>query len=110
MYRISARAGWKNTPADDLELGPIEVNWSLQVFHAPEGSAAAGQVGTLTASSASLFPLPKVRSLSFDLWVSATAKNEKSPGGKARVGKSYLVVTPPTYTFNGRRYVRDLDR
>jgi quinohemoprotein amine dehydrogenase len=95
--------------ADDVELGPIEVTWSLQVFHAPEGSGAAERVGTLTA--AGLFiPASESPNISFDVWVSATAKSEKSPGGKALVGKSYLVVTPPTYTFNGRRYVRDLDR
>jgi quinohemoprotein amine dehydrogenase len=95
--------------ADDLELGPIEVTWSLQVFHALGGSEAAGRVGTLT--DAGLFiPVSESPSTSFDLWVSATAKSETSPGGKALVGKSYLVVTPPTYTFNGRRYVRDLDR
>jgi quinohemoprotein amine dehydrogenase len=95
--------------ADDLELGPIEVTWSLQVFHAPEGSGAAERVGSLTA--AGLFiPASENPDISFDVWVSATAKSEKNPGGKALVGKSYLVVTPPTYTFNGRRYVRDLDR
>ena len=94
--------------ADDLELGPIEATWSLQVFHAPEGSGAE-RVGTLTA--AGLFiPASESPNISFDVWVSATAKSEKSPGGKALVGKSYMVVTPPTYTFNGRRYVRDLDR
>ncbi len=30
--------------------------------------------------------------------------------GKPLVGKAYLVVTVAAYTFNGRRYVRDLDR
>ncbi len=45
-----------------------------------------------------------------DVWIIATAKNEKSADGKPLVGKSYLVVTVPTYTFNGRTYVRDLDR
>jgi quinohemoprotein amine dehydrogenase len=95
--------------ADDLELGPIEVTWSLQLFHAPEDSEAAGRVGTLNA--AGLFsPAEESPNISFDVWVSATAKNETRPGGKALVGKAYLVVTPPTYTFSGRRYVRDLDR
>jgi hypothetical protein len=40
----------------------------------------------------------------------ATAKSEKDRNGRALVGKSYMVVTVPTYTFNGRRFVRDLDR
>ena len=40
----------------------------------------------------------------------ATAKNEKDQNGKPLVGKCYLVVTVPSYTFAGRRYVRDLDK
>jgi hypothetical protein len=46
----------------------------------------------------------------FDVWVVATAKDEKDQNGKPLVGKGYLVVTIPAYTFNGHRYVRDLDR
>ena len=46
----------------------------------------------------------------YDIWVVATAKNEKDKNGKPLVGKGYVVVTVPTYTFNGRKYVRDLDR
>jgi len=95
--------------ADDLELGPIDVTWSLQLFHAPEDSGAAVRVGTLNA--AGLFiPASESPNMNFDVWVSATAKNEKSPRGRALVGRSYLVVTPPAYTLNGRLYVRDLDR
>jgi quinohemoprotein amine dehydrogenase len=93
--------------ADDLELGAIDVTWSLEVFHAREGSTAE-RVGTLTATGL-FIPASESPNRNFDVWVSATAKSEKSPGGKALVGKSYLVVTPPTYTLNGRRYVRDLD-
>jgi hypothetical protein len=40
----------------------------------------------------------------------ATAKDEKDANGARLVGKSYLVLTVPTYSFNGRQYVRDLDR
>ena len=40
----------------------------------------------------------------FDVWVVATAKNEPL------VGKCYLVVTVPSYTFGGREYVRDLNK
>ena len=43
----------------------------------------------------------------FDVWVVATLPGEKE---RPLVGKSYMVVTVPTYTSNGRRYVRDLDR
>ena len=45
----------------------------------------------------------------FDVWVTATAKDEKNKDGKPLVAKSYLVVTVPAYDFGGRRYVRDLD-
>jgi hypothetical protein len=46
----------------------------------------------------------------FDVWVIATAKNDNDKNGRPLVGKSYMVVTVPMYTLNGRRYVRDLDR
>jgi quinohemoprotein amine dehydrogenase len=97
--------------ADDVELGPLDpndVSWSMEVFYSAPGSSSdfVGKVsptGFLTPSSDS----PKNN---FDVWVIATAKTEKSPNGKPLVGKSYLVVTVPSYTFNGHRYVRDLDR
>jgi hypothetical protein len=44
------------------------------------------------------------------VWVVAEARTDKDKDGRPLVGKSYLVVTVPAYTFNGRRYVRDLDR
>jgi hypothetical protein len=46
----------------------------------------------------------------FDVWVIATARNERDRNGAPLVGKSYMVLTVPTYVFNGRQYVRDLDR
>ena len=94
---------------DDLELGPLSVTWSLEVFHAPAGRGAE-HVGTLTAGG--LFtPAAANPNANFDVWISATAKDEKNAAsGKPLVGKSFLVVTPPTYVLNGRRYVRDVDR
>ena len=93
---------------DDLELGPLPVTWSLEVFHAPAGQGAE-HVGTLTTGG--LFtPAAANPNANFDVWISATAKDEKNASGKPLIGKSYLVVTPPTYVFNGRRYTRDLDR
>ena len=32
-----------------------------------------------------------------NVWVVATAKDEKDAGGKPLTGKSYLVVAPPLY-------------
>lgn len=40
----------------------------------------------------------------------ATSADEKDRSGAPLTGKSYVVVAIPSYTFNGRRYVRDLDR
>jgi len=93
--------------ADDVELGPVDATWSLEVFYAADGSSTdvVGKVsptGLLTPAS----PSP---GNNFDVWVVATARNENGQNGKPLVGKGYLVVTVPAYTFNGRRYVRDLN-
>ena len=94
--------------ADDVALGPVDAAWAVQVFHAAEGSSS-DTVGAM--NSLGLFtPADKNPNLNFDCWVIATARDEKDPNGAPLVGKSYMVVTVPTYTFNGRRYVRDLDR
>lgn len=94
--------------ADDLALGPVDVAWTVQVFHAAEGSSA-DSVGTMNPLG--LFtPADANPNVNFDVWVIATARDEKDRRGAPLVGKSYMVVTVPTYTFNGRRYVRELDR
>ena len=93
---------------DDVELGPVEVTWSLEVFYAAEGSSS-DYVGRMSATG--LFvPASASPNTNVDTWVVATAKNEKDKDGKPLVGKAYLVVTVPMYTLNGRRYVRDLNR
>ena len=94
--------------ADDLELGPVDVNWSIEIFY-EDAAASADTVGTIT-SDGFFAPAATSPGANFDVWAVAVAKNEKDRNGRALVGKSYMVVTVPTYTFNGRRYVRDLDR
>lgn len=94
--------------ADDEALGPVDVAWAVQVFHAAEGSSS-DSVGAVNALGL-FIPADKNPNLNFDCWVIATARDEKDRNGAPLVGKSYMVVTVPTYTFNGRRYVRDLDR
>ena len=94
--------------ADDVELGPMDVTWSLEVFYVAEGKSTdfVGKVsptGLLTPSSTS-------PGNNFDVWAVATAKNEKDSDGKPLVGKGYVVVTVPAYTFAGHQYVRDLDK
>jgi quinohemoprotein amine dehydrogenase len=94
--------------ADDLELGPINANWSIEVFYEVD-SSKRDLVASVTPSGF-FTPAAESPKTNFDVWVIATAKSEKNKDGKPLVGKGYVVVTVPTYTFNGRKYVRDLDR
>ncbi len=97
--------------ADDVELGPMPmdgVTWSLEVFYTrPDADTDfVGKIGP----TGFFTPAAKNPNANFDVWVVATAKNETGRNGKPLVGKSYMVVTVPMYTFNGRRFVRDIDR
>jgi quinohemoprotein amine dehydrogenase len=87
--------------ADDLELGPVsDAQWSMEVFYETDGSQRE-TVGSVSQSG--LFtPATKNPGANYDIWVVAAARDV--------TGKSYVVVTVPTYVFEGRRYVRDLDR
>ena len=101
-------ADGKSHTADDVELGPVDVTWSIEVFYATEGSSTdfVGKV----SSTGFFAPAAESANNNYDVWVVATATNEKNKDGKPLVGKSFLVVTVPSYTFDGRQYVRDLDR
>jgi quinohemoprotein amine dehydrogenase len=92
---------------DDIELGPVDVNWSIKIFYENEGRTDG--VGVMTPTG--LF-VPNANSPknNFDVWVIAEAKTDKDQDGLPLVGKGYLVVTVPVYVFNGRRYVREFDR
>jgi len=90
--------------ADDVELGPVDVNWSVEEFYSVYGDDDKEFVGSLSNSGlftpASDGPNPQrkfSRNNYGDVWVVATAKDEKDKDGKPLVGKSYLVVTVPTY-------------
>ena len=90
--------------ADDVELGPIDVNWSVEEFMAVYGDDDKEFVGSLNSTGfftpASDGPNPArkfSRNNYGDIWVVATAKNEKDNLGKPLTGKSYLVVTVPMY-------------
>jgi hypothetical protein len=61
------------------------------------------------SASGLLTPSDNNPNINFDCWVTAIT-NERDRDGEPLTGKSYVVVTVPTYVFNGRRYVRDLDR
>lgn len=90
--------------ADDVELGPIDVTWSIEEYLSVFGDDDKNYVGKL--SPAGLFtpaldgPNPErkfSRNNYGDVWVVATAKNEKDKDEKPLSGRSYLVVTVPTY-------------
>lgn len=95
--------GEPNT-ADDVELGPIEVTWSIDEFYETFGDDDKEFVGTL--SPAGLFtpaldgPNPQRKQMRNNygtVWVKATAKNEKDSFGHLLTGRSYLVVSPPLF-------------
>jgi quinohemoprotein amine dehydrogenase len=90
--------------ADDVELGPIDVSWSVEEFLSMYGDDDKDFVGTLSPTGlftpASDGPNPKrkfMRNNYGDIWVVATAKNDKDKDGRPLAGKSYLVVTVPMY-------------
>jgi quinohemoprotein amine dehydrogenase len=93
--------------ADDLELGPVDAAWSMEVFYETDPSKRS-IVGSVSPTGF-FSPALDNPNLNYDIWVIATAKNEMKDG-KPLVGKGYVVVTIPTYSFNGRKYVRELDR
>jgi quinohemoprotein amine dehydrogenase len=97
-------ADGKAHTADDVELGPIDANWTVEEFYSVYGDDDKEFVGSLSNtglfSPASDGPNPQrkfSRNNYGDVWVVATAKDEKDKEGKPLVGKSYLVVTVPTY-------------
>jgi quinohemoprotein amine dehydrogenase len=97
-------ADGKPNTADDVVLGPLEVTWSVEEFYSVYGDDDKNFVGRLSETAfftpASDGPNPErafSRNNYGNVWVVATAKNEKDKGGKPLAGKSYLVVTVPTY-------------
>jgi quinohemoprotein amine dehydrogenase len=94
--------------ADDLDLGPVDAAWSMEVFYETDPSQR-GIVGSISQTGF-FSPALENPNLNYDIWVVATAKNDKRQDGQPLVGKGYVVVTIPSYSFNGRKYVRDLDR
>jgi quinohemoprotein amine dehydrogenase len=97
-------ADGKPHTADDVELGPIDVNWSVEEFYSVYGDDDKEFVGSLNPTGfftpASDGPNPQrkfSRNNYGDVWVVATAKDEKDKDGRPLAGKSYLVVTVPAY-------------
>ncbi|BBC73923.1 quinohemoprotein amine dehydrogenase subunit alpha [Altererythrobacter sp. B11] len=94
----------KPNTADDFAIGPVPVTWSMAEFPTVTYDNDVNFVGKLGADG--LFtpavegPNPErrfSRNNYGEVWVVATAKNEKDPTGKPLTARSYLVVTVPTY-------------
>jgi quinohemoprotein amine dehydrogenase len=90
--------------AGDIELGPVDVKWSVEEFYSVDSDddrefvGSLGQTGFFTPSSDGPNPQRKFSRNNYgDIWVVATAKNEKDKDGKPLTSKSYLVVTVPAY-------------
>ncbi len=94
----------KSHTADDIELGPIDATWSMEEFYAVYGDddkefvGALGPTGFFTPASDGPNPQRKFSRNNYgDVWIVATAKDEKDKDGRPLTGKSYLVVTVPAY-------------
>jgi quinohemoprotein amine dehydrogenase len=113
-FQVFEAIGYQRGPdgkphtADDLELGPVDVTWSMEVFYALDASGN-DKVGEVTPGGL-LVPSQENPGANYDIWVVATATKEMNQEGTPLVGKGYVVVTVPEYTFNGHHYVRDLER
>jgi quinohemoprotein amine dehydrogenase len=90
--------------SDDVELGPVEVTWSVEEFYSAYGDddkefvGSLGPNGLFTPASDGPNPQRRFSRNSYgDIWIVATAKNEKDKNGRPLTGKSYLVVTVPAY-------------
>lgn len=102
--------GYDNGPdgkpytADDVNVGIVPVDWSVQEFQATWFDDDTKYVGKLSPTAFftpnSDGPNPErsnLRNNYGDVWVVATAKAEKDALGKPLTGRAYLVVTVPAY-------------
>jgi quinohemoprotein amine dehydrogenase len=94
----------KEGTADDIELGPADVNWSIEEFYESFDDDDKEFVGYL--NSEGLFTPaidgsnPQRKHLNDNrgnVWVVATAKSLKDRDNQPLTAKSYLVVAPPLY-------------
>ena len=90
--------------SDDVELGPVDVKWSVEEFYSVDSDDDREFVGSLsdtgffTPSSDGPNPQRKFSRNNYgDVWIVATAKDLKDKDGAPLMGKSYLVVTVPAY-------------
>ncbi len=97
----------KPNTADDINLGPVKAEWSLEEFFAIHGDDDVSFVGTIdtkgffTPSVEGPNPKRKFSRNNYgDVWAVATYKGAdaaKTPDGKPLTAKCYLLVTVPQY-------------
>ncbi len=95
--------GKPNTP-DDVELGPVDAEWSVEEFYAVFGDDDKQFVGQMSPTGfftpAAEGPNPKrkfSRNNYGDVWAVATYKGAQDKEGKPLTARSYLVVAIPLY-------------
>jgi quinohemoprotein amine dehydrogenase len=95
--------GKPNTP-DDVELGPVDAEWSVEEFYAVFGDDDKQFVGAMSPTGfftpAAEGPNPKrkfSRNNYGDVWAVATYKGAQDKEGKPLTARSYLVVAIPLY-------------
>ncbi len=97
-------ADGKPGTADDVAIGPIDVNWKLDEYMATYTDDDTKFVGDL--NNGGLFtpntdgPNPDRqfdRNNYGDVWVTATSKTEKDKNGRPLNGRSYMLVAVPQY-------------
>lgn len=90
---------------DDVALGPVEANWSMEEFATVSYDDDTHYVGTIDAQTG-LFtpnvegPDPKRRfgrNNYGEVWVVATARDAAGKDGKPLTARAYLVTTVPQY-------------
>jgi quinohemoprotein amine dehydrogenase len=95
--------GKLNTP-DDVELGRVDAEWSLEEFYAVFGDddkefvGTMGPTGFFTPSAEGPNPKRKFSRNNYgDVWAVATYKGAQDKEGKPLTARSYLVVAIPLY-------------
>lgn len=94
----------KPNTADDVRVGPADVTWSVEEFASTTYDDDKKFVGALSPNA---FFTPAVegpnparkfsRNNYGEVWVEAKAKTDMDKFGKPLTGRSYLVVTVPSY-------------
>jgi len=95
-------ADGKPHTADDVELGPVGVTWSLEIFYETDTSKQA-RVGTISPTGF-FMPAAVNPGTNFDVWVVATYQDTENGSGngggtgpRPLKARAHLLVTVPLY-------------